>query len=61
MDVTFFETQSEFHKWLEANHEKASELQVGFYKKKPNKKGITYAEAFSDSELGKRLAAVTYR
>ena len=28
----FFKTQDDFRKWLESNHEKETELIVGFYK-----------------------------
>lgn len=30
--VTFFKTQDDFRKWLERNHQKETELIVGFYK-----------------------------
>jgi uncharacterized protein YdeI (YjbR/CyaY-like superfamily) len=41
MTTTFFENQLEFRKWLEKNHNKETELIVGFYKvgsKKPSMK-----------------------
>ncbi|HET7482651.1 MAG TPA: YdeI/OmpD-associated family protein [Actinomycetota bacterium] len=41
----FFATASAFRKWLEANHEKKSELWVGFHRKASGKGGITYSEA----------------
>lgn len=49
MDAIFFESPAELHKWLAENHDKASELLVGFYKKNANKKGITYAEMLDDA------------
>jgi uncharacterized protein YdeI (YjbR/CyaY-like superfamily) len=41
----FFARPSEFRDWLEANHEKASELLVGFHKKGTGKPSITWPEA----------------
>lgn len=45
MDIKFFKTPAEFREWLEQNHDKAKEVQVGFYKKGVDKQGITYPEA----------------
>lgn len=45
MEVTFFESPSEFRAWLEQNHESAKELWVGFYKKGSGKSSITWPEA----------------
>jgi uncharacterized protein YdeI (YjbR/CyaY-like superfamily) len=42
---TFFATQSGFRKWLEKNHDKASELFVGFYKVSSGKPSMTWAES----------------
>jgi uncharacterized protein YdeI (YjbR/CyaY-like superfamily) len=49
MDATFFESPSELRQWLADNHDKASELLVGFYKKNSHKKGITYAEMLDEA------------
>jgi uncharacterized protein YdeI (YjbR/CyaY-like superfamily) len=45
MDVRFFETPAEFRAWLEANHETAMELWVGFHKKATGRPSITWPEA----------------
>lgn len=45
MKPRFFRSSDEFRKWLEANHDTASEVYVGFYKKASGKKGISYKEA----------------
>src|ERR687893_671488 len=45
MDVHFFETPAEFRAWLEANHETAAELWVGFHKKATGRPSITWPEA----------------
>ena len=48
MRLRFFKTPADFRKWLEANHEKARELWVGFYKK-GTKPSITWPESFSEA------------
>ena len=45
MEVIYFDSASEFREWLRENHDKATELWVGFYKKGSGEEGITYAEA----------------
>ncbi len=45
MEAVFFATPAEFRAWLEANHDKASELVVGFYKVGSGKPTITYPQA----------------
>lgn len=44
MDVVFFASQDEFRAWLEANHDKQTELIVGFYKKGSGQSGMTYKQ-----------------
>jgi uncharacterized protein YdeI (YjbR/CyaY-like superfamily) len=43
--ATFFESQDEFRKWLEINHEKETELVVGFYKVDSGKPSITWSQS----------------
>ena len=45
MKPRFFATAEEFGAWLEQNHESATELAVGFYKKGSGKPSITWPEA----------------
>jgi uncharacterized protein YdeI (YjbR/CyaY-like superfamily) len=45
----FFRTPAEFRAWLEKNHDTATELSVGFYKKASGRKGITYEEALDEA------------
>jgi uncharacterized protein YdeI (YjbR/CyaY-like superfamily) len=45
MDVRYFETSADFRAWLEANHETATELWVGFHKKATGRPSITWPEA----------------
>lgn len=49
MKVTFFKTAIECRCWLERNHDKATELWFGFYKKNSGKRGITYREALDEA------------
>jgi uncharacterized protein YdeI (YjbR/CyaY-like superfamily) len=46
---TFFATPARFRTWLARNHDKATELYVGFYRKDSGKGGITYAEALDEA------------
>ncbi len=45
MNPKFFTTQFDFRRWLEENHEKESELIVGFYKVGSGKPSMTWSEA----------------
>lgn len=42
---TFFSNQLQFRKWLEENHEKETELFVGFYKVNSGKPSMTWGES----------------
>jgi uncharacterized protein YdeI (YjbR/CyaY-like superfamily) len=42
---TFFPTEADFRRWLEANHEDAPELLVGFWKKATGKPSIDWPQA----------------
>ena len=45
MNPAFFETPADFRDWLARNHDKASELLVGFYKKDSGRRSITWPES----------------
>ena len=47
--LRFFRSAGEFRKWLEKNHDKASEAWIGFYRKDSGKGGMTYAEALDEA------------
>lgn len=49
MSPTFFETATEFRAWLEAHHETAAELWVGFYKTGSGKPSITWPQAVDEA------------
>ena len=44
-----FKTSAEFSDWLKANHAKAGELWVGFYKQGAGKTGVAYSEALDEA------------
>lgn len=45
MEPTFFSSQNDFRKWLEENHQKETELLVGFYKVRTQKPSMTWSES----------------
>lgn len=44
-----FPTQAAFRAWLEKNHDRTTELWVGFWNKASGKKGMTYPEAVDEA------------
>jgi uncharacterized protein YdeI (YjbR/CyaY-like superfamily) len=49
VDVTHFETPEALRAWLEAHHDTAAELWVGFYKKATGRPSITYPQALDEA------------
>lgn len=49
MQHHFFEQPEDFRKWLKENHDKATELIVGFYKKGTGKKSISWEQAVDEA------------
>ena len=49
MKPKFFSSPEKFRQWLEQNHDRETELLVGFHKKSSGKKSITYAEALDEA------------
>ena len=49
MKPKFFSSPAQFREWLEQNHDRVSELLVGFHKKSSGKKSITYPEALDEA------------
>lgn len=49
MAARFFRSQSEWRRWLAANHARESELVIGFYKKDSGRGGLTYAQALDEA------------
>ena len=45
MTPIFFPTQTKFRKWLQENHETASEIIVGYYNVKSGKGGMNWSES----------------
>jgi uncharacterized protein YdeI (YjbR/CyaY-like superfamily) len=48
-NVTYFKTPADFRTWLKANHKKAAELWVGFYKKGSGHPSITWPESVDEA------------
>jgi uncharacterized protein YdeI (YjbR/CyaY-like superfamily) len=49
MTPIFFPTKIDFRRWLEENHEKETELIVGFYKVGTGKPSMTWSEAVDEA------------
>ncbi|MPZ17590.1 MAG: bacteriocin-protection protein [Luteitalea sp.] len=49
MKPRFFRRQSDFRRWLEANHEKARELWVGYYKTGSGKPSLTWPQSVDEA------------
>ena len=49
MKPKFFPTPADFRAWLEANHETAKELLVGYYKKGSGRPSITWPESVDEA------------
>lgn len=45
MTPKFFPTQNDFRRWLEENHERETEIFVGYYNLKSGKGGMTWSES----------------
>ena len=48
MEEIYFASSDEFRNWLKDNHDSATEIWVGFYKKKTKKVGISYKESVDE-------------
>jgi uncharacterized protein YdeI (YjbR/CyaY-like superfamily) len=49
VQIKIFNTPAEFRAWLEENHNRASEIWLGFYNKRTSKRSITYSEALDEA------------
>ena len=48
-NVTYFRTPAELRKWFRANHARAAELWLGYYKKDSGKPSITWPESVDEA------------
>ena len=48
-DIRFFATPAELRDWFDANHESASELWLGRYKKGSGRRSVTWAETVDEA------------
>jgi uncharacterized protein YdeI (YjbR/CyaY-like superfamily) len=49
MNLKFFNTPSQFRRWLERNHDKVSELWLGLHNQRSDKTSITYKQALDEA------------
>ena len=49
MTPKFFPKQSDFRRWLEENHDKKTEIIVGYYKVGSGKSGMTWSESVDEA------------
>jgi uncharacterized protein YdeI (YjbR/CyaY-like superfamily) len=68
VQVKVFNSSAEFREWLETNHDRVSELWLGFYNKRTHKKSITYRETLDEAlcfgwidGVRKSINEVTYK
>jgi uncharacterized protein YdeI (YjbR/CyaY-like superfamily) len=45
MDPIFFSDQNEFRDWLDKNHDKKTEIMVGYHKVATGKPGLSWSES----------------
>ena len=60
-DVTFFRDADELRSWFDANHDTASQLWIGFYKRGVDVPSVTYKEAVDEALCVGWIDSVTYR
>lgn len=49
MNIMFFNSPAEWRQWLEENHDKAQEIQVGYYKVSTGKPSMTWAQSVDEA------------
>jgi uncharacterized protein YdeI (YjbR/CyaY-like superfamily) len=49
VQIKIFNSSAELREWLEKNHDRVTELWMGFYNKRTHKKSITYREALDEA------------
>ena len=59
--VSVFRYQAAFRKWLEANHDTAPDLWVGYYRKGSGKTAMTYPQAVEEALCFGWIDGLTYR
>ena len=50
-DPIFFRKPDEYRKWLEKNHETATELWIGYWKKATGKPSMTWPQTVDESAV----------
>jgi uncharacterized protein YdeI (YjbR/CyaY-like superfamily) len=60
-EVQLFSTSSDFRTWLDANHNSADALFIGYYKKGVAKQAMTYAQAVEEALCFGWIDGITFR
>jgi uncharacterized protein YdeI (YjbR/CyaY-like superfamily) len=60
-DVRIFPSPADFDAWLDENHDTATELWVGYYKKHVPKQAMTYVQAVEEALCFGWIDGITYR
>jgi uncharacterized protein YdeI (YjbR/CyaY-like superfamily) len=59
--VSIFPTAADFRRWLDANHDAASELFVGYYRAGSGKTAMTYPESVDEALCYGWIDGITYK
>lgn len=60
-EVTIFHSAGDFRSWLDANHDRAPALFVGFYRKSAQKSAMTYDQAVDEALCYGWIDGITFR
>ena len=60
-DVCIFDTAADFRAWLDANHDSADSLFIGYYRKGVDKTAMTYPESVDEALCYGWIDGITYR
>lgn len=60
-DVRLFDTAADFRTWLDANHDSADALFIGYYKKGVQKRAMTYPQAVEEALGYGWIDGITFR
>jgi uncharacterized protein YdeI (YjbR/CyaY-like superfamily) len=60
-EVTIFPSAADFRGWLEANHDRAAALFIGFYRKATGRHAMTYNEAVDEALCFGWIDGITFR
>ena len=59
--VAIFDTAADFRAWLEANHDKAADVFVGYYRAAAGKSAMSYAESVDEALCYGWIDGITFK